>query len=209
MLRKLFVTGKVKYIADLYSLKVSDLTKFEGVKEVSAKKALGNLFSVTEISLAKFIAGFNIENIGELLVKKVVDAGFDTLEKIKSASVQDISSVEGFAEITAKYLLDGIEKVYPQMIDVLKTGRISIQQSLKEGKLKGLTFCFTGKLNKMTRSEAEDLVLKEGGESKNSVTKDLTYLVTNETTPTAKYLKAKEQDTKIITEEQFLKLIYD
>jgi DNA ligase (NAD+) len=209
MLRKLFATGKVKYIADLYSLKVSDLTKFEGVKEVSARKALDNLFAVTEISLAKFIAGFNIENIGELLVKKVVDAGFDTLEKIKDASVREISGVEGFAEITAEYLLDGIEKVYPQMIDVLKTGRISIRQPLKVGKLKDLTFCFTGKLNKMTRSEAEALVLKEGGEPKNSVTKNLTYLVTNETTPTAKYLKAKEQGTKIITEEQFLKLITD
>ena len=209
MLRKLFSTGKVKYIADLYSLKVSDLTKFEGVKEVSARKALDNLFAVTEISLAKFIAGFNIENIAELLVKKVVDAGFDTLEKIKDASVQEISGVEGFAEITAEYLLDGIEKVYPQMIDVLKTGRISIHRPLEGGKLKGLTFCFTGKLNKMTRSEAEALVLKEGGEPRNSVTKNLTFLVTNETTPTAKYLKAKEQDTKIITEEQFLKLISD
>ena len=61
----------------------------------------------------------------------------------------------------------------------------------------------------MTRSEAEALVLKEGGEPRNSVTKNLTFLVTNETTPTAKYLKAKEQDTKIITEEQFLKLISD
>ena len=209
MLRKLFDTGKVKYIADLYSLKVSDLTKFEGVKEISARKALDNLFAVTEISLAKFIAGFNIENIAELLVKKVVDAGFDTLEKIKNASVRDISSVEGFAEITAEYLLDGIEKVYPQMIDLLKTGRISVQQPLKGGKLNGLSFCFTGKLNKMTRSKAEAIVLKEGGEPKNSVTKNLTYLVTNETTPTAKYLKAKEQGTKIITEEQFLKLISD
>ncbi len=209
MLQPLFKSRKVKYIADLYSLKVSDLTKFEGVKETSAKKALDNLFAVKEVSLAKFIAGFNIENIGELLVKKVVDAGFDTLEKIKDASVQEISKVEGFAETTAKFLLDGIQKVYPQMINVLETGNISIQNSVKEGKLKGLSFCFTGKLNEMTRSEAENIVLKEGGEPKSGVTKNLSYLVTNETTPTAKYLKAKEQDTEIITEEQFLKLISD
>jgi DNA ligase (NAD+) len=209
MLQRLFEAGKVKYIADLYSLKISDLTKFEGVKETSAKKALDNLYAVKDLSLSKFIAGFNIENIGELLVKKVVDAGFDTLDKIKNASVQEISEVEGFAETTAKFLLDGIEKVYPQMIDVLETERITIQESKKDGKLNGLSFCFTGKLNEMSRSEAEALVLKEGGEPKSSVTKNLSYLVTNETTPTAKYLKAKEQGTEIITEEQFLKLISD
>ena len=179
------------------------------MKETSAKKALNNLFAVKEISLAKFIAGFNIENIGELLAKKVVDAGFDNIGKIKNATMQEISKIEGFADTTAKFLLDGIEKVYSQMLNVLETGRITIQQSKKEGKLKGLTFCFTGKLNEMTRSEAEALVLKEGGEPKNSVIKNLSYLVTNETTPTAKYLKAKEQSTKIITEDEFLKLITD
>jgi len=114
LLKPLFDTGKIESITDLYSLKISDLTRFEGVKDTSARKALDNLFAVKEISLAKFIAGFNIENIGEDLTQRVVEAGFDTLDKIKEASIHQISQVDGFAELTATYLLNGINKLYPK-----------------------------------------------------------------------------------------------
>ncbi|MBY9018478.1 MAG: NAD-dependent DNA ligase LigA [Candidatus Lokiarchaeota archaeon] len=207
LLQPLFKTGKVEQIADLYQLNVSDLNQFEGVKETSAKKALNNLFAVKEISLAKFIGGFNIENIAELSVKKVIDAGYDTLEKIKSTNIGQLAMIDGYAEITAENLLNGINKFYPQMLEVLNTNKISIKKSVQDGKLNGLTFCFTGKLNEISRSEAEDLVLKLGGEPKKSVVKNLSYLVTNETTPTSKYLKAQEQGTKIITENEFLQMI--
>ena len=47
------------------------------------QKILYNLYAVTEVPLAKIIAGFNPENMSEHLDQKVVDAGFDTLQKIK------------------------------------------------------------------------------------------------------------------------------
>jgi len=207
MLEPLFKSGKVRKIVDLYHLKISDLTKFEGVQETSAKKALDNLYAVKEITLAKFIGGFNIENIAELLVKKVVDTGYDTLEKIKNANIKQLALIDGYAEITAENLLIGINKLYPEMLEVLNTNKISIKNVVKGGKLNGLTFCFTGKLNEISRSEAEDLVLKHGGEPKKSVITNLSYLVTNESTLTTKYLKAQEQGTKIITENEFFQMI--
>ena len=75
------------------------------------------------------------------------------------------------------------------------------------GKLEGLSFCFTGKLETMKRAEAEQLVIENGGEAKKSVIKNLSYLVTNSTDRTAKLIKAEEQGTKIITEEEFLQII--
>ncbi len=71
-------------------------------------------------------------------------------------------------------------------------------------KFDGLTFCFTGKLETMTRKEANQLVTENGGTPKSEVIKDLSYLVTNSTDPTSKYAKAQEQGSKIITEEEFL-----
>ena len=76
-------------------------------------------------------------------------------------------------------------------------------------KLAGLTFCFTGKLEKMTRNEANALVTEHGGTPKNGVVKGLSYLVTNSTEQTSKYKKAQAQGTKIITEEEFLAMIND
>ncbi len=74
-------------------------------------------------------------------------------------------------------------------------------------KLAGLTFCFTGKLETITRNEANGLVTEHGGTQKSGVVKDLSYLVTNSTEQTSKYTKAQAQGTKIITEEEFLAMI--
>ena len=208
MLSKLFDTGNVQKIADFYDLKVSDLTKFEGVKETSAKKALDNLFNVKEIPLATFVAGFDIENMGEQLVQRVVDAGFDTLEDIKNASVYELSKIDGFAETTAHYLINGVNTLYQDMLDVLDTNKIKIKGKEMGGKLEGLSFCFTGKLDTMNRAKAEQLVAEHGGVAKSGVVKNLSYLVTNSKDETAKYVKAQEQEnTKIITEQEFLEMI--
>ena len=70
-----------------------------------------------------------------------------------------------------------------------------------------MTFCFTGKLEAMKRVEAEQLVKDNGGQAKSGVVANLSYLVTNSDEPTAKYVKAQKQGTKIITEGEFLKMI--
>ena len=209
-LRPLFDSGKVKTIADLYSLQPFDLTQFEQVKETSAKKALDNLFDVKKILLARFIGGFDIENVGEDLTQRVVDAGFDTLEKIKNASIHQLSQVDGFAELTAQYLKKGIEDLYPQMRQLLDTKKITIPEVKEMGrKLEGKSFCITGSLeNFKPRSKAEELVIKLGGIVKKNVTKDLNYLVTNSDEPTKKYVTAQSQpNTEIISEEEFMKMV--
>jgi len=76
-------------------------------------------------------------------------------------------------------------------------------------KLEGLTFCFTGKLETLTRTEASLLVEENGGTIKSGVVMNLSYLVTNSTTQTTKYIKAQDQGTKIISEVEFLALIND
>ncbi len=208
ILKPLFDSGRILEIADLYSLRLSDLTKLERVKEKIAQRALDNLFAIKEIPLAKYIGAFDIENIGEDLVKRVVNKGFDTLEKIRSSNNYQLAQINGFAELTAQYLLDGIDKLYSQMEDVLNTNKITIKGVKKMGgELEGKSFCFTGKLDTIKRAEAEQLVIEKGGEAKKSVVKGLTYLVTNSDEQTAKYKKAQAQGTEIITETRFLEMV--
>jgi DNA ligase (NAD+) len=208
ILKQLFDSGRVQNISDLYELKVSDLTKLDRVGERSAQKALDNLFAVKEVSLSKFIGGFNLENVGEALVEKVVKAGYDTLEKIRNATAHDLARVELFGDITANQFHKEFHALYFDMLKTLKTNKINIR-SIKMGsnKFDGLTFCFTGKLETMTRNEANQLVTENGGTPKSGVVKDLSYLVTNSTEPTSKYVKAQGQGSKIITEEEFIAMI--
>ncbi|NVM17758.1 MAG: hypothetical protein HWN80_08575 [Candidatus Lokiarchaeota archaeon] len=209
-MKQLFDSGKVTKIADLYQLQVSDLSKLDRVGERSAQKALDNLFAVKEIPLSKFVGGFDLENIGETLVEKVVNDGYDTLEKIRNATVHDLKRVELFADITANQFYNEFHSLYFDMQQALETNKITIRRrKMGSKKLEGLTFCFTGKLETMTRNEANGLVSENGGIPKNGVVKDLSYLVTNSTEQTSKYLKAQGQGSKIISEKEFLAMIND
>ena len=98
-------------------------------------------------------------------------------------------------------------KLYPQMKVVLDTNKIKIELKKMEDKLEDMTFCFTGKLETVNRAEAEQMVKDNGGLTRSSVSKNLTYLVTNSTEPTGKYKKAQKVNVKIITEAEFLEMI--
>ena len=77
-----------------------------------------------------------------------------------------------------------------------------------EGELSGKSFCFTGELRTLKRADAEAMVKKLGGTCKSSVTKDLSYLVTNDTTSgSSKNVKAAKLGIPIINEEEFLAMV--
>ena len=139
-------------------------------------------------------------------MEKVVDSGFDTLDKIFAATEEQIANIPGFAEISAKTFVNGIAENAEEMKSLVEKNFIKIK-SKAEGLFTGMSFCFTGELHTMKRADAENLVKSLGGSAKSSVVKDLTYLVTNDTTSgSSKNRKAQELGIKIIDENTFLSL---
>ena len=210
LIRQLYEKGRVHHIEDLYTLTVEELSEYERMAETSAAKVIRHIMSPRVLSLSAFIAGFDFEGIGELVMDKVTDAGFDTLEKLENASVKDLSEVFGLGEITAKTIADGIAEAKPHIDAVLSHNVISIKVPLSEDEqpLKGYSFCFTGELFSMKRSEAEAKVKALGGSAKPSVTKDLSFLVTNDTkSGSGKNKKANELGIPIINENDFLAIL--
>ena len=141
------------------------------------------------------------------MIQKIADAGFNTLEKILAATEEDIANVYGFAEITARDLVHGLSENKEEMLSLTQSGTIVLENAA-EGLLSGKSFCFTGELKTMKRADAENLVKQNGGSCKSSVTKDLSYLVTNDTeSGSSKNKKAAQYGIPIINEEEFLKLL--
>ncbi len=133
--------------------------------------------------------------------------GFDSLEKLLSASAEDFEKVYGFAQITAAAFAQGLAENADEMRALAKSGAITIKER-KSGALAGKSFCFTGELKTMKRADAEALVKEKGGSAKSSVTKDLTYLVTNDkNSGSGKNAKAAKFGIAIINEEEFLALV--
>lgn len=208
LIQRLFESGLVNSIYDFYKLSEEQLANIDRMGDLSAKKALKNRDAKREIPLATFIAGFDIEGLGEVLLSKLVEAGFTTLESLLNAKNDEIAKIYQFGEITAQTLVDGLQKNRQEMLNLVNEGIIKIKAPITGGGFSGMSFCFTGELNTLKRSQAEAIIQELGGVSKSSVVKGLSYLVTNNpNSGSSKNKKAQELGTKIITEEDFLQLV--
>jgi len=208
LIKRLFDGGRVRSIPDLYTLTADELSSLDRMGDLSAAKVLKSLKAKKTISLSAFIAGFDIEGIGETMVEKLVAAGFDTLDKLLAASENDFSLVYQFGEIMAHTLKVGLDTLQGEMRTLLGSGAIEILPPLSGGILSGITFCFTGELETMKRSAAEERIKLLGGQAKSAVVKGLTYLVTN--TPesgSSKNVKARELGIQMIDEKYFIEII--
>jgi DNA ligase (NAD+) len=205
---KLHASGRIRRIADLYSLRAEELAEYDRMGATLARKILRNLYSRTEVPLPDFIAGLDIEGVGSLIAEKAVSAGLDSLEKLRAATVERLSAVDGLAEITAKTIVEGLALLAPEIDALLATGAVRIEAPAAGGPLAGKSFCFTGELRSMRRGEAEALVKSLGGAAKPGVTKGLGYLVTNEPdSGSEKNRKAAAYGVAILDEEAFLALV--
>jgi DNA ligase (NAD+) len=207
ILARLFESGRVRSIPALYTLESGELAEYERMGETLAAKIVRNLRARNEVPLATFVAGLDIEGIGELLAEKAVGAGFDTLERLRAASVEELSAVDGFGEITARALSEGLGRLGAEIDGLLASGALGIRPPASGGPLSGKSFCFTGELASMKRKDAEALAKSLGAAIRSGVTKDLSYLVTNDPgSGSAKNRKALELGVAVIDEAAFLAL---
>ena len=216
LVTQLFNTSLVKSISDIYKLTVEKLTPYfldaesieSGKKSLGAEKVYASIQGHRKISLAKFIAGFDIEGIGETVVETLMSEGYSTLDKMMVATEAEIANVYRFAEILAHTFVSGIHENKDEMLALVNDGTITLVQGENTGSLAGLSFCFTGELKTMKRADAQNMVKEKGGTVKSSVVKGLSYLVTNDTTSgSSKNKKAAELGVPVINEEEFLALV--
>lgn len=208
ILARLFESGRVKTIADLYTLDAQELAEYDRMGPTLAAKLVANIHARQELSLPEFLAGFDIENLGLTMLEKITQAGWDTLEKLRSADAQELAAVPGFGSITATALVQGLLLLRDQMDAVLTGAFVRIKAPVQGGSLSGLSFCFTGQLESMKRAQAEAAVKTLGASIRSSVGQGLSYLVTNDPlSGSSKNKKAAELGVAVIGEDQFRALI--
>lgn len=213
LITQLFESGTVKSISDIYKLTEEILVPFflneesrsKEKKSLGAEKVVRSIQARRNMKLSTFVGGFDIEGIGETTAEKIVEAGYDTLEKMLAATEEQIAAVYGFAERMAHIAVEGLAENAEEMRQ-LANGTINIVGA-SGGLLSGKSFCFTGELS-IKRADAEKIVKENGGSVKSSVTKGLSYLVTNDTTSgSSKNKKAASLGIPVIDEAAFLKLV--
>ena len=194
--------------ADLFKLEVGDILSLERFAEKSAKNLIKAVQSKKQITLLRFIYALGIRNVGEETAKDLSE-NFQTLEKLKTAALEELQKIKDIGPVVAKSIFDWFsQKRNSEFLKKLEKAGIEIimEKKIKYKPLKGKTFILTGTLKTITREEAKEKIRSLGGEVSESVSKKTDFVVAGKE-PGSKFKIAKELGIKIIGEKEFLDMI--
>lgn len=208
---KFYELGLLKDIPGIYTLDYEAIGKLEGF----GKKSVENLQTAIENSkkqpLHRLMYALGIRFVGETTAKTVAKA-VNNLFDLVNFSEEQLQQLEDIGVKVAKsiHLFFHNEQNIRMLrqLEALGVEMANAQtSSVVEGGLNGQTFLFTGTLNKLKRSQAEEMVEQKGGKILGSVSSKLNYLIVGEDAG-SKFEKAKKINTiKIIDEDAFLKIM--
>jgi DNA ligase (NAD+) len=200
--------GLVRDVADIYYIKKDKLIALERMADKSAQNIIDAIEGSKTKPLSKFLYALGIRHVGETTAEDLARR-FTRLDDFFHLSEEDLMEVEGIGpEVAASVHQFFNDKKNKESAERLKKAGVKvIEPKVKEKtKLAGKTFVFTGTLKAFGRDEARNMVESSGGLTVSSVSKKVDFVVVGED-PGSKYDKAKELGIKILTEEEFKKML--
>lgn len=209
-LEKFIDRGFIHEYADLFHLDryKEELTAMEGFGEKSYQNLMESVERARHTTLPRALYGLGIANIG-VANAKMLCRHFDyDFQKLKEASVEELSAIEGVGEVIAGAFVeymhqeDNLQKIAHlwKELDIEKPVINEEAQTLN-----GKVFVITGSLNHYgSRSELKEVIEQKGGKVTGSVTSKTDCLINNDSaSQSAKNKKARELSIPVVTEEEF------
>jgi DNA ligase (NAD+) len=221
----LFDNGLIKDVADLYFLTYDQLLGLEKVFEATSDKKekklsfkektvtniLNGIEASKEVPFDRVLYAIGIRFVGQTVARKLA-MHYRNIEALKQVPFEDLILVDEIGEKIAGSVLQffGREKNL-RIIERLKNKGIQfeleqVNEALSD-KLKGKTIVASGKLERFSRGEIEEVIRQHGGKPASSVSKKTDFLLAGENIGPNKLEKAKELSVPIITEAEFLEMI--
>jgi DNA ligase (NAD+) len=222
----LFEAGLVKDAADLYRLTREQLLGLERMADKSVSNVLNSIAESKDRSLARVIFALGITHVGEQYAERLeehfnsIDVGdqyaellaehFDRIDNLAKASEGDLSTIPSIGPKIAESIVAFFrQEGNRQIIEKLRKAGVKLKKErVEEAKpeelpLAGLEFILTGKLESLSRSEAEAKIKALGGKAGSDVSKKTSYVVVG-ADPGSKLAKAEKLGAKTLNEAEFL-----
>ena len=201
----LLETGKIKDIADLYTLKAEEIEELDRMGKKSAENLIAAIETSKTRGLEKLLFALGVRQVGEIAAEEIARK-FRTLDALFGATYEDYLAVKDIGAVTASTLVEFFSAPETrELCDRLTSLGVTTEAKGEErGSIfEGLTFVLTGTLPTMTRDEASELIKKNGGKVSGSVSKKTSFVVAGEEAG-SKLTKAKELGVPILTEAELL-----
>ncbi|EFX36707.1 NAD-dependent DNA ligase LigA [Streptococcus infantis] len=200
IVEKLFAANLVKDVADIYRLTVEDFLVLDGIKEKSAQKLYQAIQASKENSAEKLLFGLGIRHVGSKASQLLLQH-FHSIESLAQANPEEVASIESLGNVIAQSLQSYFETEGAKiLLSELKELGVNLdykgQVVAVDAALSGLTVVLTGKLERLTRSEAKSKLENLGAKVTGSVSKK-TDLVVAGAEAGSKLQKAQELGIEI------------
>ena len=208
IVEQMIASGLLRTPADLYFL---DRGKVEALDRMG-KQSTDNLLKAIEASkendLSRLINAFGIRQVGTKAAK-ILARTFGTLDALRHASLEELTSVPDIGAITAENLTEWFaDRQSQDLIERLRQAGVNFEsrEHVKDTRFAGKTFVLTGALSLFTREEATEKIESFGGKAASSVSKKTTYVVAGENAG-SKLKKATELGVPVLSEQEFLEML--
>ena len=211
-IHQMYELGIVKSPADLYDLKREDVLRLEGYKDKSVKNLLDGIEKSKDVPFESVLFAIGIRYVGKTVAEKLARY-FKSIDKIATATVDDLLAAPEIGEKIARSIHDFFQNPENQrevkrLIDAGLRFKSDAKEPDKESDvLEGKSFVISGTFENYSREELQEIILKNGGRILSGVSGKLDYLVAGDNMGPSKLAKAEKLGVKIISENQFEKLL--
>jgi DNA ligase (NAD+) len=204
-LEKMISLELIEDAASLYALTAEQLARLPNFKDKSIRNLLNAIEQSKARPFARVLFALGIRHVGESIAE-LLAAHFGTVEKIESASEEEISAVQGIGPEIARSVRSyfDVEENRKLVHDLRRAGlqfEAAEEARVREGPFVNKTFVLTGSLPTLSRKEATEFIENRGGKVISAVSSKTSYLLAG-ADPGSKLQKAQELGVPQITEEQ-------
>jgi DNA ligase (NAD+) len=211
----LFEAGLIKDVADLYYLTKDQLLGLERMADKSASNVLNSIEKSKDRPLARVIFALGILHVGDQYAELLAEH-FDSIDALAKASEEELSTIPSVGPRIAESIVAFFrQERNRQIIEKLRKAGVKLEREevnkvgaglVPSLPFVGLEFVLTGKLESLSRPEAEAKIKALGGKAGPDVTRNISYVVVG-ADPGSKLAKAERLGIKTLSEAEFLALL--
>ncbi len=209
---QLYRSGLVNNIADLYSLTKDQLLDLERFADKSADNLIKSIDNSKKVPFDRVLFALGIRYVGETVARKLANH-LKSLDNLAKARFEDLTGVEEIGDKIAESITSYFNnKKTAKLHERLKNAGLQLCISKETVKmasniLEGKSIIISGVFEKYSREELKELIEKNGGRNVSSISGKTDYLLAGDKIGPSKLEKANKLKIKIISEDEFLKII--
>lgn len=204
--------GMIHTIADLYTLKASDISGLERMGDKSAENIVNGVEQSKQVPFERVLFALGIRFVGET-VAKILAKFFRSIDKLENATLDELIQVDEIGRRIAQSIIDYFaNEANHQLIERLKSSGLrmdmpELDMSGYTDKLKDQSIVISGVFNHHSRDEYKEMIEKHGGKNVGSISKKTNFILAGENMGPSKQEKAEKLGVRIMNEDEFLALV--